>query len=303
MFGHTSPWHSADIHHSCNACGRCCDSGPSLSLHELLTHEHALIGCLALRKVRRLRVGDAVTRLHRATLDDALAAKQLADALYYRAQPGADYDLELTLHAFSYASSPSCPALTPDQRCSLHGPDKPLSCQCVPFDPALPDVLQRWVLSERGQEAHAWGADCITHSPPELPQPVISRLRVLDPHRPTLAAWRQQRIADRALWGEAVFAQLHGALASNHFAAVPSAGFLLLSPVLLLAHLARSGSDARRRVQQFLCAQAPLMTQTLQAALERKDRADRADTQLLRALLDKNNQLHAQLEASASADP
>jgi len=303
VLNQTSSWHSADIHHSCNACGRCCDSGPSLSLRELLTHEHTLIGCLALRKMPHLNPGDAVTKHYSATHQDTLETQQLALALFHHVHPSADFDIDLALHAFSYDSVSRCPALSADQGCGLHGPDKPLSCRSVPFDPALPDTLQRWVLAERGQEAQSWGADCITHVPPSEPEPVVSRLRVLEPHSHTLSAWRKQRVADRALWGDAVFAQLHPALASTQFDAVPSRGFLLLSPVLVLAHVAQSGADAQRRVRQFLRAQATLMAQTLAEALARKDRADRADTQLLRTLLAKNNQLLAQFEAGASAHP
>lgn len=297
---HTNSWSSADIHHTCNACGRCCDSGPSLSLRELLTHEQTLIGCLAVRKVPRINVGDAITEHHRATLTDALEAQRLAESLFFQPQSGASYDIELALQSFSYASLSTCPALTPDLRCSLHGPDKPSSCQCVPFDPALPDTLQRWVLAARGQEAHAWGAECITVDPPSAPTPVVSRLRVLHPHSLTLAAWRQERIADRILWGNAVFAHLNRALASTHFSAVPTRGFLLLSPVVVLTHLARSGTDAQRRVRQFLSAQSILIAETLKTALQRKDRADRADTQLLRTLLAKNDQLRGLLESQSS---
>jgi len=268
-----------------------------------LTHEHTLIGCLAVRKVPRLNLGDPVTEHHRATLEDAQEAKRLAQELFFQPQPGASYDIELALHAFSYASLSACPALSPDHACSLHGPDKPLSCQCVPFDPALPDTLQRWVLAQRGQEAQAWGAECISIHPPSAPEPVVSRLRVLHPHSHTLAAWRQQRSADRSLWGDAVFAELNAALAATQFVAVPTRGFLLLSPVGVLAHWARRDADAERRVQRFLKAQSALMEKTLEAALKRKDRADRADTQLLRTLLAKNNQLGAQLEVSLTRYP
>lgn len=284
-------WTTEDIHHECNACGRCCDSGPALSLSELFRFEQVFIGCLALRRVPRLRVGELVGGLHLATQQDVSETESLMDEMYHRPKNDPSFVLEIAIHAFGYESWRSCPALAEDGKCTLHGQGKPLACQCVPFDPAVSDALQRWVLAHRASEAASWGAACIQPSAISPTSIALRRLTVLPPHQRSLAARRRDMGIDKSLWQERLFRHLDVHLQRVDATPIPATGYMLLSLAPVLAAVSDASERCQTRVLQFLDAQKHLMNQTLQAALHRKNRADRADTQLLRSFLEKNREL------------
>ncbi|HEV3429634.1 MAG TPA: flagellin N-methylase, partial [Paraburkholderia sp.] len=43
---------------ACNACGKCCNSPPALSLREWFAHRAVFVGSLAIERVARRRVGE-----------------------------------------------------------------------------------------------------------------------------------------------------------------------------------------------------------------------------------------------------
>ncbi|MDR6497277.1 hypothetical protein J2785_000419 [Burkholderia ambifaria] len=55
----------------CNACGRCCNSAPTLSLRELFRHRHRFVGALTIRRVPKRRIGE------RRRADDRPATREL----------------------------------------------------------------------------------------------------------------------------------------------------------------------------------------------------------------------------------
>ncbi|MCM3332868.1 hypothetical protein M3608_12845, partial [Kocuria palustris] len=72
---------------ACNACGRCCNSAPTLSLRELFRHRHRFVGALTLRRVPKRRTGErwqAGGREQTLDADDVAAADALADRLFHR---------------------------------------------------------------------------------------------------------------------------------------------------------------------------------------------------------------------------
>ena len=270
-------------------------------LAELFRFQDRFIGCLALRRVPRLRASDIVAGGHRATESDVSSTAFLAKQLLHQTSLDLRCDVELTIHAYSYESLHVCPALETDGKCGLHQQGKPTSCQCVPFDALLPNEMQRWVLAERASEASAWGASCIATHPITQTSPVVTRLSVVNEHVQTLEKRRKHLVIERELWGNFVFSQLETAWSHDpaRLWAVPSSGYLLMSLVPMLTHLARHSPASHARVLRFLGAQEELMKASIQLALSRKNSADRQETQLLRSLLEKNQMLHSRLKNSS----
>jgi Fe-S-cluster containining protein len=125
----------------CTACGRCCNSGPELSVPELFRHQHRFIGRLAVRRVRRVGAGESA---------------------------GGPSEVLLVTHAWHDERLARCPALAEDGRCALHAENKPLVCAVAPLDALEPDALQHRVLAQRAREAAYFGADCLAEGAPAL---------------------------------------------------------------------------------------------------------------------------------------
>jgi Fe-S-cluster containining protein len=120
----------------CNACGKCCNTPPAMSVPELFRHRDRFIGSLAVGRVRRLAAGSRIGaggtgQTGDRVLDedgaDALAA--LRDSVFHRSEDGW---VTLITQAFDYASVGRCPALGSDNTCAVHGQDKPLMCRVKP---------------------------------------------------------------------------------------------------------------------------------------------------------------------------
>lgn len=197
---------------------------------ELFHHQSLFFGCLTVRRVNGVPSGFA-------TNDIALATQAFGDALSER-----------------------CPALDSEQRCSVHGDRKPVTCQVVPFDAWLPDDRQHLVLASRAAEAHYLGSDCITAGTRDGFPVVTRQLRVVDDGaRAALATRRRDLRDEQRFWGRAAFELLQTELfASPRFVELPPGGFLTLpmAPVLLV--LASVSERCRERCIAYLDAQALL---------------------------------------------
>jgi hypothetical protein len=269
---------------------------------ELFHHQDRFVGCLSIRRIRRIFVGQALPLDEpapeaRASEEDARASRELAATLFVKGPLGADYDLFLFTQAFSFTSLDRCPALDPSGLCQIHTDRKPAVCSVVPFEAIWPDRLQHVVLSARHGEALYMGADCISTTRSTLPL-VVQRHEVIDSG--ALAALNQRRgdlALERRYWGERV-ARLLGPQLFDHpdrLRAIPEDGALTLSLVPVLAALAESSALVHARVDRYVTAQIRLMEDMLCAALERKNRADRPETKNLRAFLAANQAFEKQL--------
>lgn len=257
----------------CSACGKCCNSPPQMSVLELFHHQRRFIGCLAIRRIPRLRagdpLGDGVPR-GIATEADARAQALLADALLHQLSGRAGTgDVSLATQAFDAPGSgePStCPALGPDMRCAIHHDRKPAACVVVPLDALLADRLQHVVLGERRVEASYLGADCIVPGVRPGAAPVTRRLSVVDPvASEALAQRRRDLLADKRMWGEAVFDMLRGELFDDveALARIPERGSLVMSIAPVLMVLAAASARSRDRCLEYLDAQIELIERSI----------------------------------------
>jgi Fe-S-cluster containining protein len=271
----------ADVDFHCNACGRCCNSAPAMSVAELLRHRGRFIGTLAVGLVPRVAAGG---RLGGQVLgsDDAAELAALQDALFHPSTRMAGHVVSLVAQAWDYPSLDRCPALGADGGCAVHGPDKPVMCRVVPLDPHLPDRLQGAALPGRRASAAWLGANCIQTDTAAPYRPLVRLHRVADDgYAADLRRRRDDLLEDKRRWGRAVFRMLEGELAGA--ARLAPGGYLVMPLAPVLAVLAAEGADTRADCVAYIDAQLALIDTATEAALRRKRPDDKAGTAQLRA--------------------
>ncbi|AOR71760.1 flagellin N-methylase [Burkholderia stabilis] len=279
---------------ACNACGRCCNSAPALSLRELFRHRRRFVGALTIRRVPKHRVGErwrAGGREHALDADDVAAADALAARLFHRiggpGNSGGEW-VALTLQGYDYPSLGRCAALADDGRCSVHA-DKPSICGAVPLDPLLPDRLQTRVLAARRDDATWLGANCIVEAGDEMrspasvfPIPLVTAGHVAD--RIALDTHRDALVFERAVWRDAVFASLaeSGQGLRDAVSRLAPGGYLTVSIVPVLLAVAQVSAHCRALCIGFIDDQLALIGASVDAALARRHADDRPATRELR---------------------
>jgi Fe-S-cluster containining protein len=275
----------------CSACGRCCNSAPTLSLRELFRHQDRFVGALTIRRVPKRRIGErwrAGGREHALDADDVAAADSLAERLFHRSGGAGAEWIALTLQGYDYPSLGRCAALADDGRCSVHA-DKPSICGAVPLDPTLPDRLQPRVLAARRDDAAWLGANCIVETAnarssvdAPFPIPLVTAGQVAD--RAALDAYREALVFERAVWRDAVFASLTagGQDVRHALSRLAPGGYLTVSIVPVLLAVAPVSAYCRTRCIAFIDAQLALTGTNIEAALARRHAGDRAATRELR---------------------
>ncbi|KVL07979.1 YkgJ family cysteine cluster protein [Burkholderia sp. MSMB1826] len=297
---------------ACNACGRCCNSAPTLSLRELFRHRHRFVGALTIRRVPKRRIGErwqAGGREHALDADDVAAADALADWLFHRGRVQGEW-LALTLQGYDYPSLGRCAALADDGRCGVHA-NKPSICRAVPLDPMLPDRLQARVLAARRGEAVWLGANCIVEAghvrsadESVFSIPLVTSGQVAD--RAALDAHRAALVFERTVWRDAVFASLTdgGQDVRHALSRLAPGGYLTVSIVPALLAVAQVSAHCRALCVDFIDAQLALIGANIEAALARRHAADRPATQELRGFaqaLERARRALAATPASAAA--
>ncbi|VWC94997.1 YkgJ family cysteine cluster protein [Burkholderia lata] len=276
---------------ACNACGRCCNSAPTLSLRELFRHRHRFVGALTIRRVPKRRTGErwhAGGREHALDAEDVAASEALAARLFHRSGGAGNEWIALTLQGYDYPSLGRCAALADDGRCSVHA-DKPSICGAVPLDPMLPDRLQSRVLVARRDDAGWLGANCIVdagapHAAVEssFPIPLVTAGQVSD--RAALDAHRDALEFERAVWRDAVFASLTdgGQDVRHALSRLAPGGYLTVSIVPVLLAVASVSVHCHALCMAFIDAQLALIGMNIDAALARRHADDRPATRELR---------------------
>ncbi|EKS9797276.1 MULTISPECIES: YkgJ family cysteine cluster protein [Burkholderia] len=276
---------------ACNACGRCCNSAPTLSLRELFRHGHRFVGALTIRRVPTRRTGErwrAGGREHALDADDVAASDALSARLFHRSGGAGSEWIALTLQGYDYPSLGRCAALADDGRCSVHA-DKPSICRAVPLDPMLPDRLQSRVLAARRDDAGWLGANCIVETASaqssvesSFPIPLVTAGEVAD--RAALDAYRDALVFERAVWRDAVFASLTdgGQDVRHALSRLAPGGYLTVSIVPVLLAVASISAHCRVLCQTFIDAQLALIGMNIEAALARRHADDRPATRELR---------------------
>ncbi|VWC57677.1 flagellin N-methylase [Burkholderia lata] len=296
---------------ACNACGRCCNSAPALSLRELFRHRHRFVGALTIRRVPKRRIGErwrAGGREHALDADDVAASDALAERLFHRTGSAGNEWIALTLQGYDYPSLGRCAALADDGRCSVHA-DKPSICSAVPLDPMLPDRLQSRVLAARRDDAAWLGANCIVETASaqssvesSFPIPLVTAGQVAD--RAALDAYRDALVFERAVWRDAVFASwTDGGQDVRHaLSRLAPGGYLTVSIVPVLLAVASISAHCRALCVTFIDAQLALTGMNIEAALARRHAGDRPATRELRGFaqaLERARQALAAMPAPA----
>ncbi|AOJ34250.1 flagellin N-methylase [Burkholderia metallica] len=276
---------------ACNACGRCCNSAPTLSLRELFRHRDRFVGALTIGRVPKQRIGErwrAGHPGHALDAEDVAACDALAQRLFHRTGGAEGEWIALTLQGYDYPSLGRCAALADDGRCSVHA-DKPSICGAVPLDPMLPDRLQSRVLAARRDDAAWLGADCIVETAgarssvdASFPIPLVTAGQVAD--RAALDACRDALAFERAVWRDAVFASLVGGGQDvrHALARLAPGGYLTVSIVPVLFAVASVSVHCRALCMAFIDAQRALIERSVEAALARRHADDRPATRELR---------------------
>ncbi|WNC93710.1 hypothetical protein RI103_23275 [Paraburkholderia sp. FT54] len=269
---------------ACTACGKCCNSPPAMSLPELFGHRDRFIGCLAIGRVPRRRLGERVrVGRHETVLDetDIAAFDSIADTLLYRAGD----TFSIMTQGYDYPSLARCPALADDGRCAIHLSGKPVTCEVVPLDPLVPDKLQHLVLAGRNQSAAYLGADCIQEGQPPDATLIIAAGEIKDANaRDALARRRRSLEREREVWGRAVFESLRKDLFDSPaaLARIPQGGFLTISIVPALLVVASTSARCRQLCLDYIDSQLALIDRSIEQALLRRRLDDRPVTQELR---------------------
>ncbi|WP_175845576.1 YkgJ family cysteine cluster protein [Burkholderia arboris] len=276
---------------ACNACGRCCNSPPALSLRELFRHRHRFVGALTIRRVPKRRIGErwgAGGREHGLDAGDVAASDALAGRLFHRVGGTHGEWVALTLQGYDYPSLGRCAALADDGRCSVHA-NKPSICSAVPLDPMLPDRLQSRVLAARRDDAAWLGANCIVEAgiaqssiESSFPIPLVTAGQVAD--RAALDAHRDALVFERAVWRDAVFTSLTagGQDVRHALSRLAPGGYLTVSIVPVLLTVAAVSAHCRALCIDFIDAQRALIGANIDAALARRRADDRPATHELR---------------------
>jgi hypothetical protein len=255
-----------------------------MSLPELFRHRDRFIGCLAIGRVPRRRIGERVrVGGHEAVLDEAdiAAFESIADTLLHRAGD----TFSIMTQGYDYPSLARCPALADDGRCAIHLNGKPVTCEVVPLDPLVPDTLQHLVLTGRNQSASYLGADCIQEGERADAALMTADGEIKDANaRDALARRRRALEREREVWGRAVFESLRKDLFDSPaaLARIPPGGFLTISIVPALLAVASTSARCRQLCLDYIDSQLALIDRSIEQALLRRRLDDRPVTQELR---------------------
>jgi Fe-S-cluster containining protein len=273
-----------------------------MSLPELFHHEHRFVGCLSLRRVKRLRLGetlDAGPERFALSVSDADAIDVLAGALHFTL--GDAFYLSIQTQALDYASLGRCPMLGEDKRCAIHEDRKPRVCSMVPFDAAFPDRLQAAVLASRNFEENCLLAGRVQDYEIVLEQGNIAH----SAYQSAVESRRADLLADKAYFGDAVFALLRTALLSDpsQLNRIPVDGFFSLSIVPALLTIAAYSHRCRTRCVQYVDSQIALIDSKIQQAKQRRNSADKPLTAELAGYKTAYLQCRQELLAASKPSP
>jgi Fe-S-cluster containining protein len=288
---------------ACSACGKCCNTPPAMTLAELFRHRDRFIGCIAIGRVPRKRVGERVrVGQHESVLDDAdiAAFDAIEQTLLHRAGD----TFSITTQGYDYPSLARCPALEDDGRCAIHLHGKPITCEVVPLDPLVPDTLQHLVLAARNQSAVYLGADCIHEGEREGSALMVAQGCVVDANANDALTRRRLALAkEREVWGQAVFNALRKELFDSPaaLARIPAGGFLTISIVPALLGVASASENCRSLCVDYIDSQLALIDRCIAQALLRRRLDDRPVTQELRGFANAYRHAKAVLSGPAAA--
>jgi hypothetical protein len=285
-----------------------------MALPELFRHRDRFVGCIAIGRVARRRVGERVqTGAYGRVLDhaDVAAFDALEDALLHRSPLLADESFSIATQGFDYPSLARCPALADDGLCAIHTHGKPSMCEAVPLDPMVPDSMQDVVLAARNASSAYVGANCIREGEAAARDrdgcegaaaaarddadtrthmvTLVANGRIQDASSQGAVQRRRSLLTlDREFWGRAVFELLRGELFDSPVARmrIPTDGYLTISLVPALLAVASYSDACRVACVAYIDSQLALIERNVERALQRRRPDDRPVTRELRAFSD-----------------
>lgn len=133
---------------SCNQCGKCCNSGPSLSFSEIFKFQDKfVIGLFVQAQSERIE-NYKIAGYKTASEEDIISIREHQDKLFSKVATwnGAYYLQFFPMDiGYSVLKEHSCGHLNSSGACDLHN-DKPNMCRSVPFDAVMPEGNQEYVL-------------------------------------------------------------------------------------------------------------------------------------------------------------
>lgn len=282
-------------HFNCTLCGRCCRASIPLGLAEALDYDSEFLLALVF-SMETWNLGDfrknrpAVPITHEELLTtlafrkDKLATDQSRETVFQVGRVRSTGERVVTFLSVSAcglgdfeAGGAKCPALGSDETCTIYE-RRPLGCRVFPLDPLYPEMLQHVPLSALESRLPC---DFSEAAPRILEGGKLTR----DQDRELLEA--RQEVIRR----DSVFLPYYG-MASASFHPMPSLSQVLLGIkgngkmdvpfVPALTYLAASGQVSPERAETCLERQIALAGAAVEQALGRKDKAERARTNVLR---------------------
>ena len=282
-------------HFHCTRCGRCCRASIPLGLAEALDYDSEFLLALVF-SMETWNLGDfrknrpAVPITHEELLTtlafrkDKLATDQSRETVFQVGRVRSTGERVVTFLSVSAcglgdfkAGGAVCPALAPDETCSIYE-RRPLGCRVFPLDPLYPEMLQHVPLSALESRLPC---DFSEAAPPILADGKLTRQEDRD-----LLEARQDIIRR-----DSAFLPYYGMSAAS-FHPMPSLSQVLLAIkgngkldvpfVPALTFLTASGQISPQRAESCLERQIALAGAAVEQALSRKDKAERARTNVLR---------------------
>lgn len=283
------------VHFGCTRCGSCCRASIPLGLAEALDHDRDFLLALVLR-AQTWNLGDfsknrpEIPLSHDELLTtlafrkDKLALDASRDIVFrsgltrVKGERVASFVSVTACGLGEFAGGRTfCPALDEAGTCSIYE-TRPLGCRVFPLDPLYPEMLQNVPL-----QALASRLPCdFSDAAPAL----FENGRLTDPAQRELLEARQE-----AIRRDSLFLPYYGVTAGR-FKPMPSLtealvslkgnGRLDLPFVPALVYLTAAGHISPRRAEECLERQLGLARAAVDAALGRKDKAERARTAVLR---------------------
>lgn len=284
---------------ACTQCGSCCRSSIQLGLAEALEYDREFLLALVF-SMETWNLGDfsknspAIPITHDELLTtlafrkDKLALDQSRDTVFQVGRIRATGERVVTFLSVGAcglgefeAGRAKCPALDSGNRCAVYE-RRPLGCRVFPLDPMFPEMLQNVPL-----RALASRLPCGFS---EASPPLWREGKITDPDLKAAIEARQE-----AIRRDSLFLPYYGA-ASAAFRPMPALSEILLAIkgngrldlpfVPALVYLVASGQASPERAELCLERQIALASRAVEAALARKDKAERARTAILRNCLE-----------------
>lgn len=280
----TSTTQAPALHFACNQCGKCCNSGPSLSLAELFTYSRDFIIGLRFQGQHIAHDGAGLTLIKRDRISEFKEHLRRFSPVVSTLTHETFINIFPVVAGYSTVEGNHCEALQSDKRCALEA-NKPAMCRAAPFDPVVPQSLQGPI----AQRLKEFG--CVRTESFEGSRPLYAEEKIVDTTFLKGYDERLQGLIDddylvsmitQSMREDLPFLPSLEALQQ----AVEAGSWIETSLAPVLFVIAFSRKDYIPVMANLIEEQMLLIERSIAEALYRKNKNERARTQLLRGYLD-----------------